>query len=196
MSGPGLPGRRAVARPAVLLASAAFHAAVLVLLLRHLSQTPVYAESPILQVSLVPPPPRADRTSPRRSQREPSRIAPVFRIAPPARDAAPAPAASPAAAADDGLPVNGRQALRSLRGCDAAGLTREERERCETRRWTRAGPAMARLNLDPSGGFAEDPEPFLSRRPRKGCRVRATGDVDAMGDSGGARAGLTCAMPF
>ncbi|WP_421936379.1 hypothetical protein [Phenylobacterium sp.] len=97
---------------------------------------------------------------------------------------------------DGGLAGRAQQALQGLAGCERAGLSREERERCETRRWASADAPAKRLNLDPSGRYVEDTEPFLSRRPKKGCRVRATGDTNAMGDSGNARAGFTCVVPF
>ena len=88
-----------------------------------------------------------------------------------------------------------RRTLGGLAGCDRPELTREARERCEARRWS-GGMATARLNLDPTGRFAKDPEPFLSKRPKKGCRVRVTGDADPMGESGNAVGGVTCVIPF
>jgi hypothetical protein len=90
--------------------------------------------------------------------------------------------------------AQGRPALRGLRGCDLA--TREARERCEVERWSRAAPVAPRLNLDPSGRYAKDPEPFLLRRPKDGCRARMGGDVDARGDDSNVRAGVTCVVPF
>jgi hypothetical protein len=115
----------------------------------------------------------------------------------PAPDGAGAPlTSSDAAPGDEELAAGVRQALRRLRGCDRAQLTRDERERCEARRWVGPAPVAARLDLDPSRRYAENPEPFLSRRPTNGCRARATGDVDAMGDDGNARAGITCVKPF
>jgi len=89
-----------------------------------------------------------------------------------------------------------RQALQGLAGCDSPRLTREDRERCDARRWARSGPAEPGLNLDASGRYAENPEPLLSRRPTKGCRARATGDVSPGGDDANVRAGFTCVVPF
>lgn len=188
--------RRGDPRAAVLIVSALVHGALALLLVRHLAQAPAYAEGPILQVSLVPPPLRADRgTPPRRLpvRREPRETTVAPRIAVPQPDAAPRPP-GPTIPGDDPS-ARARQALRGLAGCDRPGLSRDERERCETRRWA-ATPPPARLDLDPTGRYAENPEPFLSRRPAKGCRVRAAGDIDAMGETGNVRGGVTCVVPF
>jgi hypothetical protein len=83
-----------------------------------------------------------------------------------------------------------------LRNCDRPTFTRQERERCEAERWAGAAPGAARLNLDPSGRYAEDPTPYLTRRPEKGCRIRMTGEADARGDDGNVRAGVTCVKRF
>ena len=129
-----------------------------------------------------------------------ARTEPVFPIQPlapslPGGDAAPV-APSGAAPREDDVAARTRQALRRLRGCDQARLTREEREQCETERWARAAPVTARLNLDLSGRYAKDSTPFLLRRPTNGCRARLAGDVDAMGDDSNARAGILCVVPF
>ncbi len=52
-----------------------------------------------------------------------------------------------------------------------------------------------RLNLDPRGQYAENPEPYLVRMPKNGCKVRAAGDAGPMGQQGVA-AGVTCAWSF
>jgi hypothetical protein len=75
-------------------------------------------------------------------------------------------------------------------------MTRQERERCDAERWARVAPAAPRLNLDPAGRYARNLEPFLSRRPKDGCRARLAGDVDARGNDMNARAGVTCVVPF
>ena len=192
MSRRRLSGRRGGA----LMASALLHTAVLALLAHFLAQTPQYAEPPAMKVILAaplpakrPPPDRPDR------RREAASRTPAAAARPIPHEPS---AVAPRIAADrgDGLAGRGQQVLRRLAGCERPNLTREEREACERRRWGRDQPALARLNLDPTGRYAENPEPFLSRRPEKGCRVRATGDIDAMGDSGNARAGVTCVIPF
>lgn len=207
-----MPGRRSAteigARRRVALAgSVLLHAAVLVVLARFLAQTADYGEAPAIEVSLVPMPPR------------PSQIEREIEEAPETSDAlaaAPALPARPAVREDDGAvaprfageAAPGAEALaaavrpgsRGLRGlaadCTRAGLTRDERERCEARRWTGGAAVTARLNLDPTGRYAENPEPFLSRRPTEGCRLRATGDVGPFGDDQNARAGVTCVKRF
>jgi hypothetical protein len=183
------------ARPAALLVSAALHAALAVLLGYFLSKTPTYTEPQAIQVTLVAP---ARREAPPRTERdERRRLTPRPPVASASAEVAPLPVApAPAVAGPDVDGEAGSRVLQALGRCDRAGLSREARERCETGRWARAGPANARLNLDASGRYAENPEPFLSRRPTKGCRARATGDVNAMGDSGNARAGVTCVIPF
>jgi hypothetical protein len=196
MAGGKASSRHTTLRAAALAVSAVLHAALAVLLGYFLSKTPTYTEPRAIQVTLVAParaPPRTERDAPRRLTPRPPGASASAEVAP--LPVAPAPAVA-AGAAVDGEAARGRQVLQALGRCDRAGLSREERERCETGRWARAGPAAARLNLDASGRYAENPEPFLSRRPTKGCRARATGDVNAMGDPGNARAGVTCVIPF
>lgn len=86
-------------------------------------------------------------------------------------------------------------AMKGLKGCSRLGMTRQERLDCEERRWANA-ESQPKLDLDPKGRYAADGEPFLSKRPTKGCRGRATGDVGAFGDDSNVRAGITCVMPF
>jgi hypothetical protein len=166
---------------------------MLYLLAHYLSQVSPPAEAPTIQVSLVTPPTRAKPPEARpRHVRNERRLS--------GRSLRPQVSDLPAAIA---LPTDGREAgavarhaLRGLRDCDRRDLSREERERCEVRRWASVTADQPRLNFDVHGRYAEDPEPFLSRRPKKGCRIRATGDADVMGDSGAARAGVTCVIPF
>lgn len=183
-------------RPVALGASVVFHGVLLLVLARFLAQTPVQAEAPVMQVTLVSP---AERSVPRPAlSREIARGRRVetttARVTPAAPDLPVAPRIAPPG--DGALAGQAQRALQGLGGCERAGLSREDRERCETRRWASADAPAKRLNLDPSGRYVEDTEPFLSRRPKKGCRVRATGDANAMGDSANARAGFTCVVPF
>jgi hypothetical protein len=199
MAGRRSSGRLGIRRPVAVVGSVIFHAALLVILARYLAQTTQYAETPTIQVSLVPAPARPDEpeiaeaTPPDR----PDRDAPMLPDRPaPVTDGSVAPrfAGEVAPGADDAEAV--RHALRRLEPCDRGRPGREARERCEARRWA-GGPAVtARLNLDPSGRYAVDPEPFLSKRPTKGCRLRATGDVGPFGDDANAKAGFTCVKPF
>ena len=193
-------------RPVVFLASAVLHAVVLALLVRYSTQTVlVYEEAPTLRVTLVPPlrsgPARRDRVDlPPDDHDALARTAP----APPDQPVAPSPTSAATASltpsgeapGEGELAAKGRQALRGLPGCDQPQLTREEREQCEVQRWARAAPVTVGLNLDLSGRYAKNPEPFLSRRPKKGCRVRVAGDVDGLGNDMNARAGVTCVKAF
>lgn len=173
-------------RPVALGASVVFHAVLLLVLARFLAQTPIHAEAPVMRVTLVLPSERSvPRPAPKREiARERRAETPMARATPAVAELPVAPRIAP--------PGDGALAGQAQR----AGLSREDRERCETRRWASADTPATRLNLDPSGRYVEDTEPFLSRRPKKGCRVRATGDTNAMGDSGNARAGFTCVVPF
>lgn len=205
MSRWGKSGGRRALRPVALLASAIFHAALLVLLVRYLAPPPVYDEPPSIQVSLVPPlrSERAPRDAdPARSdhrgalaQTEPALPIQPLPPWPPNGGAAPSTPSGAAPGEAEGA-AKGLLALRGLRGCDLARLTPQDRERCEAERWARVAPVTARLNLDPTGRYAKNPEPFLSRRPKDGCRARLTGDVDPMGNDMNARAGVTCVVPF
>lgn len=185
-------------RSVSLLASAIFHAILFVALVRYLAPPPGYEEPPSIQVSLVPPvrPERAHRAvaDPARSDDRGAlaQTEPVL----PIQSAPTSLANGDAASGEAEGPAKGRPALRGLRGCDPVRLTREERERCEAERWARVAPVTTPLNLDPTGRYAKNPEPFLSRRPTDGCRARLTGDVDPMGNDMNARAGVTCVIPF
>jgi len=197
MAGGKASARRATLRPAGLLVSAVLHAGLAVVLGHFLAKAPAYPEPRAIQVTLVPsarrePAPRTPRDERRRPTPRPPAAASA-EVTPLPIAPAPAAVAGPAV---EGEAARGREVLRALGGCDRPGLLREERERCEARRWAKVDPGPARLNLDMSGRYAENPEPFLSRRPTKGCRVRATGDVNAMGDSGNVRGGVTCVVPF
>lgn len=181
--------------PVALGASVVFHAVLLLVLARFLAQAPIHAEAPVMRVTLVSPPERSvPRQAPRREIARERRAEATTARATPPPDLPVAPRIAPPG--DGGLAGRAQPALQGLGGCERAGLSRDERERCETRRWASADAPAKRLNLDPSGRYVEDTEPFLSRRPKKGCRVRATGDTNAMGDSGNAKAGFTCVVPF
>lgn len=193
-----------VVRTAALVVSGVLHAVLLVLLVRYAARgTPTHREPPTIQAVLVPP----DRPSPthRDRLRPPSsddrdalaRAAPVL----PVQAAAPRPGEVAPFTPGDASPSPteadvAARVLRGLRGCDRAELTRQEREDCEAQRWAKAAPVTARLNLDLSGRYARNPEPFLLRRPKNGCRARMGGDPDVRGDDSNVRAGVTCVKPF
>ena len=87
-----------------------------------------------------------------------------------------------------------RSALRRGAGCEHAdllGLTAAERQACLDR-LAKAQGGGARLNFDLRGGYAKNPQPFLERRPKNGCKARAGGDTAPMGEQGVA-SGIACA---
>ncbi len=184
-----------------IAASAAAHAGLFLLFAWRLSEQPVMVEPPVMVVELTPRPSRQppERSTPPRRPTPGDRTQREVTVRP-ARPAPPgveAPAPAPFAVDD----APGRQALRGLLDCRPANLDRlsaEDRERCEQRLAgdpslrIAAGP---RLKLDPSGRYVEDDLPYLARKPKKGCKVRAAGGADPMGKQG-AVAGISCAMPF
>lgn len=186
-------------RTVAVAASAAAHVGLFALFAWRLGETPPASEPPVMVVQLTPwperpklePSPASSRAEPARRERGPTAVRPS--------PAAPADAPAPAPLVTDSAPVG--LALRGLLDCRPANLDRlssEERERCERRLAgdpalrTASGP---RLNLDTSGRYAQDGEPYLARRPKKGCKVRAAGGADAMGKQGPV-AGIACVLPF
>jgi hypothetical protein len=184
-------------RAVAIAASAAAHLAFFALIVWRLGATPHQAEPPVLNVQLVPhlrPP--ADAPKRRRAEMAAPRPARL----PPSSEPLPIAPLVTAGPADRSAEV--RQALRGLVGCSHAALARlsaEEQARCREREvaaLTVDGNAPPpRLNLDRRGEYAGDPEPYLSRRPKKGCKPRAAGDVSVFGQEGVA-AGVSCAIPF
>jgi hypothetical protein len=192
---------RARVRPLPVAASAGLHLIVLTLLVWRLGTAPALPEAPVMNVELAPrrarpsPAPPAERRL-ERPARGQDAVSPSPRVlaAPPAT----APEASPVAEGDAV-----QRTLRGLLGCPPGALARmtpEARRRCEDR-LAAAGPrdlgrAAGRLNLDLRGDFARNPEPYLNRWPKNGCKPRAGGDVAGPLGQQGAAAGLTCAWDF
>jgi hypothetical protein len=192
------------ARTGALALAMAAHAVFFMLFVWRLGSTPEPAAMPVMNVELSPP--WHDRT--RSPRPRPPRTAGHARE-PAASGPAPRTDDRPAAAeervtkgAADHEPDAVRQALRRGLGCRHAGLlglTPEERRRCEDRA-AAAGPAERappRLDLDRDGAFAagRNPEPYLARKPKNGCKLRAAGDTTPAGDQGPA-AGVGCAWAF
>jgi hypothetical protein len=93
-----------------------------------------------------------------------------------------------------------RSTLRAALGCGHAaflGLSSEERRRCQDQLASRTDAPPVPLDLDPRGlGLSDgNPEPYLSRRPKNGCKVRAGGDATPMGKEGAA-SGMSCGWSF
>jgi hypothetical protein len=187
-------------RALAIAASAAAHAIFLLWILWRLGASPPLAETPIMSVELTRPSHDKAREPPPQRNSKPTARPPSILTSPPDdHPSAPVPETREVARPGEGIGA-ARQALRGLLGCEhaaLAGLTSEERERCRERLGAEAGRAGGggRLNLDPRGAFATDAEPYLARKPKKGCKPRAGGDVGAMGEIGAA-GGVTCAWSF
>lgn len=190
-----------------IAASAGFHTLALLFLIWRLGDGPGVADAPVTNVQLATLPHAARRPLPeplRRREPVPTAAAPSTQppfpnlIAP--QRVQPDGPAGPGEAAAGGNDV--RSALRGLVGCrnaDLARLSPDERRRCEARALADAGRgktgSAARFNFDLNGRYAENPEAYLNRRPKNGCKARVGGDVAPMGEQGGA-GGVTCALSF
>ena len=181
--------------------SVAAHLVVLAFALWSLRTPGPPPEPRAVQVELAPPSLPLVRRFPRPAPRRP---AGPFRVPPRAVTAAghasPEPSFAPSPAEEDAAGA-ARATLRSALGCahaDFLGLSPEERQHCQEKAaGTRKSAAALALNLDPRGLYVRDPdaEPWLVRKPRNGCKVRATGDHGPMGEQGVA-AGMTCGKTF
>jgi hypothetical protein len=196
------------ARPAVapgrnlaIAVSVVAHALAALALFWKLGATPTYQELPAMNVQLAPRPtsrPPAERsvrtTRPHLARvlpnSAPSNVPPV--LASPA-DEPPAPQAAPQP------PDSVRSVLRRAAGCEPAalvGLSPAERDACLDRLAKgRGGPSG--LNLDRRGDYAaaKNPAPYLTRKPRNGCKATGAGDTAPSGDQG-FKAGVGCAWSF
>ena len=180
-------------------ASLAIHGVLLVIFVQSLGSWAPFTDGPVMTVELAPQPHAhaSHPTSLPRRKRKVTRAGANRSPEPPAPDshetirASPPPAAAPGGGA--------RQALRYLVGCENAaffGLTPEERRHCEDQVIAqRSASTSLQFNLIPRGQSVGDPEPYLNRRPRNGCKVRAAGVKAPMGQEGPAT-GITCARPF
>ena len=89
-------------------------------------------------------------------------------------------------------------ALRKWVGCAQPGapwMTDADRAACAVRLAVNRPTTPTPLNLDPLGRYVSNPEPYLTRMPKNGCKVRAAGDAGPMGQQGVA-AGVSCALSF
>ena len=195
-------------RTLVIAASVAAHAVVFILLAWRLGATPQLAETPVMNVELMARRPESARPpkiepTPRRAGVETAKAEPEVR--PPLSAVTPDTQAGRIVEPAPSAEANGaRQVLRGLLGCEHAslvGLTAAEREHCRDGQMADAerlrGALPTRLNLD-RGGFAQDPEPYLARRAKNGCKPRAAGDEIGRGPIHieGVAAGLQCAWSF
>lgn len=179
--------------------SIAAHVVVFLALFWKFGAAPTYAELPAMNVQLAPLP--TSRPKPERAtRRHLARVVPnsASSNAPPALVS---PAAEPPApqAASQPPPDSMRNVLRRAAGCDPAalvGLSPAERDACLDRLAKgRGGPSG--LNLDRRGDYAaaKNPAPYLTRKPRNGCKATGAGDAAPSGDQG-LKAGVGCAWSF
>jgi len=196
--------RRAVARDRSLAIalSVAAHVLAFLALFWKFGASLAYPETPVMNVELAPwsrtspapPPPPKDKPVKNKIR---SNLPPV--LTQPMSEAHRADAVpqvpGPQAPGDEGARL--RNALRRGAGCEHAdllGLSTVERQACLDR-LAKAQAGAARLNFDLRGGYAKNPQPFVERRPKNGCKARAGGDKAPMGQEGVA-GGLTCAWSF
>lgn len=158
--------------------------------------TVVWLASPII---LRPPTPQRQltRSKPQPpSSRKPTVAAPVAPgpSAPSSVTSASGPSMAPPSPNGAGLAAS----LRRWVGCahpDAAWMSDADRAACAARFAANRPTAPMPINLDPHGRYLSDPEPYLTRMPKNGCKVRAAGDAGPMGQQGVA-AGISCGFSF
>lgn len=109
--------------------------------------------------------------------------------------AAAVPSAPTAAPTNDADVANLSRALRGRFGCNLPHLTDAERAACGGRLAANRPAMPAALNLDPHGRYVSNPEPYLNRMPKNGCKVRAAGHATPFGKEGVA-AGVSCGWSF
>ena len=195
------PARR---RTLAILASTVAHVALFTVLAWRLGTTPQVAEPPVMNVQLarlarpVKPPPLVlnDRRAVPETARPTSTAA--LPPQPTTSDDPKAQVVAPAAPGDGD--ERARQALRRTLGCrdaDLLNLSAEERQRCRDQLAAGAnGAGAVGLNLDRRDfGASKDIEPYLQRRPKKGCKARAGGEAAPSGEQGAAM-GVGCAWAF
>lgn len=187
----------------MLLGSLAFHALLALLFVVDLARKPVPEGARPMSVWLEPPTPppqpassssRSDGKAARVSARtatEPSVVVPSIPALPAGRS--PSPALVPGAA--EAFPD-----LRGLGGgCRLSGLDRlppEARARCQERLAQAMTEGKApRPNFDPTGRYARDARPYLTRPPKNGCKPVAAVKDEIMGQTS-ATIGVGCAWSF
>ena len=185
----------------MLLASAAFHALLGLLFVFDLARRPV-AEAPRPMSVWLEPPAPASKPAPPSSRGDGTARAAVRTEAPPAAAALPALPGSPSPSSAPSASVAEAPAadLRGLGGgCRLSTLDRlpaEARERCQERLARAMGEVSApRPNLDPTGRYARDARPYLTRPPENGCKAVGSVKPGLMGATD-ATLGLGCAKAF
>ncbi len=182
--------------------SIAAHVVLLAIALWSLRTPGPPPEPNTVQVQLVRPSLPLARPKPPRAVLEPGRRASVPLIPPP-RSQAPEGAAAPPpiAVPSEEEEATGavRSTLRAALGCEHAallGLSAEERQRCQEKMAGHGEAARLAFNLDPHGHYARDPnpEPYLVRKPKNGCKPMAHADQTPNGTA--AFVGVACGKQF
>ncbi|MCI3181289.1 hypothetical protein C5708_13610 [Caulobacter sp. CCUG 60055] len=179
------------------------HAALIAWMAAHLDTPSGPREPQAISVTLTPPWPagrsRRPAHSPPARKAEVPVAAPPSALTPNAEPAGPAPPAMAKPEQDERLAL--QRALRDALACRNAmpDASREARQACQDRfaAGRRADGPPPRLNLDRRGDFAasQDPEAYLPKKPKNGCKARAAGTVTVLGQEGAA-AGVGCAWSF
>lgn len=161
--------------------------------------TPAYDSTPAIVVQLMPRVtlPRHSSETPRHPPARSSSLAVRRSFAPAATRSAPPSVvpSAPTVVLPDGADVaNLSRALRGMFGCDLPHLTDAERSACAARLGANLPTRPTPLNLDPHGRYVSDPEPYLTRMPKNGCKVRASGDT--VGGQHGVAVGVGCGLSF
>jgi len=184
----------------VVLGSMALHGLLAALFLLDLRRAPIAGSPPAMTVFL-----ERDPTLPKPRSAPDSRSASKA-LSPARPDAAPilpiaTPPGPPSPPSQEGSDLAGTPApdLRGLGGCRLSTLDRlpaEERARCQERlAEAMQRKSATRPNLDPSGRFAKDVRPYLTRNPENGCKPVGSIKPGLMGSTD-ATLGLGCAKAF
>ena len=185
-------------RWAAAIAFSLFVNSLVVVVFWELRLAPVYDSAPPVVVRLMTrlASPRSSAAATKHAQARSASLA--FR---PALAPAPSAPASATPSAPKVAPPNGADvanlsgALRGLFGCNLPHLTDAERTACGGRLAANRPTVPTALNFDPHGRYASNPEPYLNRMPKNGCKVRAAGDATPFGREGVA-AGVSCGWSF
>jgi hypothetical protein len=180
------------------------HAALFSLLLSgtgRLPYQPTWQERPT-EVWLAPPVtlrrPPLERLRPSARHSAPKRAETVAARPPGPQPSTQAPLSAPSVAAPSATIPDVGGALRKWVGCAQPGapwMTQADRAACAVRLAANRPATPTPLNLDPQGRYVSNPEPYLTRMPKNGCKVRAAGDAGPMGQQGVA-AGVSCGLSF
>lgn len=182
----------------VLLASAAFHALLVLMFILDLGRGPVATPARAIDVWLeeAPPPTPKPARALGRASAAPALAGPRAVPSPPS-DAVADEVPQPRPDGDASVPP-GRPPLTGLTGCPSAGLDRlppEIRARCLERLAGLGDKPVPRLNFDPSGRYARDATPYLARPPKNGCKPVAAVKDEPTGRTS-ATIGIGCAWSF